>query len=50
LGTYAALRACLGYVDTRRGDSVDVNLTVYYRIYTGWKEPGNEDDQAEKAD
>ena len=50
MGTYAALRACLGYVDTRRGDSVDVDLTVYYRIYTGWKEPGNEDDRAEKAD
>ena len=47
LGTYAALRARL---DARRGDSVDVDLTVYYRIYTGRKELKNEDDRAEKAD
>ena len=31
-------------------DSVDVELTVYYRIYTGQKELENEDDRAEKAD
>jgi len=37
-------------IDARRGDSVDVELTIYYRIYTGRKELGNEDNQAEKAD
>ena len=49
LGTYAALEG-LARLDARRGDSVDIDLTVYYRIYMGWKELGNEDDQAEKAD
>ena len=43
----------LGYVRSIEGlarDSVDVELTIYYRIYTGRKELENEDDRAEKAD
>jgi len=40
----------LARLDVRRGDLVDVELTIYYRIYTGRKELENEDDRAEKAD
>ena len=40
----------LARLDARRGDSVDVELTIYYRIYTGRKELENEDDRAEKTD
>jgi len=50
---YSHYSPWLRYVRSIEGlarDSVDVELTVYYRTYTGRKELENEDDRAEKAD
>ena len=50
---YSNYSPWLGYIRSIEGlarDSVDVELTIYYRIYTGRKELENEDDRAEKAD
>jgi len=47
---YSPWLGCVRSIEGLARDSVEFELTVYYRIYTSRKELENEDDRAEKAD